>query len=547
MNKQSLINILHLSRQLTIFSFFALFFAHPSNAQSVYWTQTVANQVARATIPGSPPTSTVTQLTTANISNPQAIFVDYTNGFVYYMDANTTNGGIFRFSTSASFPVASVTTVVSTWSTTNTGGFTIDISGSGTIYWALHSSLTPDGNTTGDQIRKASLSSLPINPISGGSAVVTGGDFVGYMVLGHNGFIYWTDRGNTGFVANTTPPTYGKRVYRASTSGTTTYNSATKFAQNNPGQLTSTQQDNPQGIAIDYTNGMLYWADYSSSAGSPNIYRASLSGTPPITGTAVTSGMFTAGTQSPRAIAIDQTNGRLYFNIHGTNDPDIRRLSLSGCCPIATNTNIVNVSSSTDNVRDLKLDFGTTLLPVEMVYFTAAKINGNAQLRWATSSETNNSHFEIARSIDGHNWETIDEVKGHGTTVNSKSYLYTDYEVPEGKNVVYYKLIQVDYDGKRAEAGIRPVHMEVEFGYELMDHPLNEVSQLNVKYGGEGLGRIQIIDMQGHPISDEYMMLHEGANFYNLGYAMNKVSSGIYVLTITSPEGEVLKMKLVKK
>lgn len=80
------------------------------------------------------------------------------------------------------------------------------------------------------------------------------------------------------------------------------------------------------------------------------------------------------------------------------------------------------------------------VLPVELVYFKY----DNEFLKWETATEENNKGFEIQRSINGYDFETIDFVEGAGTSVFNQAYSYK-VEVTE---TAYYRLKQVDYDGQ---------------------------------------------------------------------------------------------------
>jgi hypothetical protein len=77
-------------------------------------------------------------------------------------------------------------------------------------------------------------------------------------------------------------------------------------------------------------------------------------------------------------------------------------------------------------------------------------------LEWKTQSETNNDFFSIERSLDATSWETVASMKGNGTSTELHSYLYTDKNAPEG--LIYYRLIQTDFDGKSVVSKIISVN-----------------------------------------------------------------------------------------
>lgn len=99
----------------------------------------------------------------------------------------------------------------------------------------------------------------------------------------------------------------------------------------------------------------------------------------------------------------------------------------------------------------------TTLLPIELVSFTATPINNQyTQLEWVTASEINNDGFEILRGTDGINFECLAWVNGNGNQTVTHKYSYKDYSVEKGITY-YYQLKQIDYDGQYEYFDIKPV------------------------------------------------------------------------------------------
>jgi hypothetical protein len=78
-----------------------------------------------------------------------------------------------------------------------------------------------------------------------------------------------------------------------------------------------------------------------------------------------------------------------------------------------------------------------------------------SQINFSTASETNNSHFNIERSADARNFESIGEIKGAGNSSREISYTFTDEKPLPGIN--YYRIKQTDYDGQYSYSEIRSV------------------------------------------------------------------------------------------
>lgn len=91
--------------------------------------------------------------------------------------------------------------------------------------------------------------------------------------------------------------------------------------------------------------------------------------------------------------------------------------------------------------------FTMVTLPVTFASFSANRSNGMVQLFWNTANEINNSHFEVERSANGSDWETIGNVAA-GTSSLADSYTYRDEAAPAAQT--QYRIRQVDLDGNYA-------------------------------------------------------------------------------------------------
>ena len=98
-------------------------------------------------------------------------------------------------------------------------------------------------------------------------------------------------------------------------------------------------------------------------------------------------------------------------------------------------------------------------LPVELLSFTAIRRNDNVQLKWQTASETNNDFFNIERSEDGRHWQTLGKMDGAGNSSETLAYTWTDQSPLRGLS--YYRLKQVDFDGRYAYSWVRSVAIEI--------------------------------------------------------------------------------------
>ncbi|WP_197739879.1 ubiquitin-like protein [Pedobacter sp. BS3] len=90
-------------------------------------------------------------------------------------------------------------------------------------------------------------------------------------------------------------------------------------------------------------------------------------------------------------------------------------------------------------------------LPVDLISFTTRINYGSVLLNWVTAMEDNNDYFLLQRSTDGRNFELLGEVSAD-ESAGRKEYNYRDMNPAKG--IIYYRLIQIDKDGKNHELGV---------------------------------------------------------------------------------------------
>jgi Secretion system C-terminal sorting domain len=93
------------------------------------------------------------------------------------------------------------------------------------------------------------------------------------------------------------------------------------------------------------------------------------------------------------------------------------------------------------------------VIPIELTKFDVKTNQKTALLTWATASEKDNAAFNIEQSTNGTDFQTVGEVKGHGTTSAPMSYSFEHNTPSVGIN--YYRLKQVDFNGLATYSPVR--------------------------------------------------------------------------------------------
>jgi hypothetical protein len=179
---------------------------------------------------------------------------------------------------------------------------------------------------------------------------------------------------------------------------------------------------------------------------------------------------------------------------------------------------------------------GAGALSVNLISFTAKIDNKQVIVNWKTSGETNNKGFDIQRSPDGINWKNIGFVNGNLNSAIERSYQFGDLKPLQGKN--FYRLRQVDLDGKYSYSIVVSVNFLKAGFYSIYGNPGNGIYQVNFDVTTEKI-ELSMIDAGGKRM----MTKTTGAGVQTID--ISNFPSGIYLLRIRKGT-DLFTEKLVK-
>jgi hypothetical protein len=147
------------------------------------------------------------------------------------------------------------------------------------------------------------------------------------------------------------------------------------------------------------------------------------------------------------------------------------------------------------------------VLPVELASFTASVNRSDVTLNWSTTSETNNSGFDIERSdVRGQTsnvWSKIGNVNGNGSSSVGHSYDFTDKNLTSGK--YSFRLKQIDYNGNFEYFNLgNEVNVGIPARYDLSQNypnPFNPTTRINYELPLDGKVSIKIFDISGREVA----------------------------------------------
>lgn len=136
----------------------------------------------------------------------------------------------------------------------------------------------------------------------------------------------------------------------------------------------------------------------------------------------------------------------------------------------------------TGNTNLTEVNFGVKdqALPVVWISFEAQKIGKNAMLKWSTASEINNAGYAIEYSNDGQSFDEVDFVKGVGNSTQVQSYTYTHKLENTLSNTAYYRLNQIDNDGRSSYSKIVSLSFLKDGAAQVFPNPAQDIITITV-------------------------------------------------------------------
>ena len=203
------------------------------------------------------------------------------------------------------------------------------------------------------------------------------------------------------------------------------------------------------------------------------------------------------------------------------------------------NTSLV---AEIDEFRLAKTWGDAVTLPVSFDKFSAEAQNNRTKLTWSTFSEHNNSGFEVERSWDGVDFAPLTTVSGKGST--SEQSFYTIYDNNPANGVNYYRLTQIDLNGKKTVLSVASATFELEDAVSVSVYPNPVSSEINLllkNYKGGFNAVLSTLD--GREIHQQKMEANAGQSVYVLSLS-SKPAPGAYVLKVTGGKGLAKSVKI---
>ncbi len=189
-----------------------------------------------------------------------------------------------------------------------------------------------------------------------------------------------------------------------------------------------------------------------------------------------------------------------------------------------------------------------TILPVRYSSFSAVAFDNAVTLKWVSEEEINNRHFEVERSLDGANFKMIGIALDGFATGSQKNYQFKDNAAElQTKKVAYYRLRQVDNDGKSNYSATLAVKLQGQAGVVMQTSPNPFTENLNIRFAATatGVAEIQLISFNGQKVMTQQASISKGYNTLQVS-GLSKLAPGVYAAQLIMDGVVIGNQKIIK-
>jgi hypothetical protein len=184
------------------------------------------------------------------------------------------------------------------------------------------------------------------------------------------------------------------------------------------------------------------------------------------------------------------------------------------------------------------------VLPATGLSAKATLNNKTAQIQWQTETEVNTNNFIVERSLDGIDYSEISTVKAIGNSLVKSEYQYPDNLSSVTQKTIYYRIKQIDIDGKIAYSNIVPLKLVASLKIDVWPNPVVNNVTISINSPSKDLVTLSLYDMNGRLVKTSQQSLATGNNQLQVN-GFDVLPSGVYTLQLA---GALLQksFKLIK-
>jgi hypothetical protein len=178
--------------------------------------------------------------------------------------------------------------------------------------------------------------------------------------------------------------------------------------------------------------------------------------------------------------------------------------------------------------------------------FSGKVIKQKAEIKWQVSQELSLDHFNLQRSYNGSDFQTITSPAAKGRTSGINYYNFTDPSIAGGSEKIYYRLQCVDKNGEVSYSSILPLQVRAHrFALTIMSSAsIRNEMNLNISSTEEQTASLFITSHGGVIVKQQTLSLFNGSFIQPVD--LSGLSKGLYFVSIKTGN-EIIKERFIKK
>jgi hypothetical protein len=186
-------------------------------------------------------------------------------------------------------------------------------------------------------------------------------------------------------------------------------------------------------------------------------------------------------------------------------------------------------------------------VPVKFLGFDAVKKNNTAVLNWTVENENaNTDKYIIERSANSIDFTPVASIAAlnNGRGSNTYSFTQDNLSAIRSTGVIYFRIKQVDKDGKSIVTPIKNVRLDGKaFAVNAYPNPVRNITKLTIDLVEAADIVITVADATGKQVKAIQMQGFKGTNFRDVN--LTDLSSGNYLMNVRAGN-ELKAISLVK-
>jgi hypothetical protein len=180
-----------------------------------------------------------------------------------------------------------------------------------------------------------------------------------------------------------------------------------------------------------------------------------------------------------------------------------------------------------DNIR-ITVFYDFTILPVDLISFSAVNNNNNVNVSWSTANEINMNAYEVQRSIDGSAFSTIGTISSRNS-LSVTQYNFTDNNPFNGAS--YYRLKMNGASGYVKYSAIAAVQVSNNKPISIYPNPVAANQTIHITNAGNEVLNIRLYDQSGR------LVVNSSTNNDIISFPSLRSGKGIFMYRVIDSKG----------